>query len=136
AARFERAAAVPATQRARPSRQPHAERMLGADRVRQLARDTLLHEGVHAARRVEPTMRIAGKQHTRLAHELAEMRLDARGLPQAHEVSDHGHVASLDENRSSTSRRARTWATWVQMARKHKLDSYTRPCGTPAVKCA
>ena len=63
------------------------------DHVRELAGDALGDERVHVARGVEPAVRELRVADARVPHELAEMRFDAGGLREAHEVRDYGHAA-------------------------------------------
>jgi hypothetical protein len=62
--------------------------------VREVASDTVGDERMHVAGRVQPTMREGRIGGMRMQHELAEMRFDTCGLPEAHEVRDYGHSAN------------------------------------------
>ena len=52
-------------------------------------------EGMHVARGVEPAVGKLGMARARVPHELAEMRFDAGGLREAHEMRDYGHAGAL-----------------------------------------
>ena len=88
----ERAAAMPSSQRSGLRGQPQSEPAFRVDRVSELAGDTIGDERMHGARGVEPAVRELGVADAGLPHELAEVRFDAGGLREAHEVRDYRHA--------------------------------------------
>ena len=80
--------------RGRPGRNAQTEPPFGSDRMRELSSSAVRDERVHVAGCVQPTVRERRIRDAGVSHELTEMRLDTRGLFQAHEVRDYGHVGS------------------------------------------
>jgi hypothetical protein len=66
--------------------------------MRKLAGDAIRDERMHRACGIEPAVRELRLAGASLKHELAEVRFDASGLLQAHEVRDYRHALELIGN--------------------------------------
>ena len=79
-------------------------------RVRERGRSTARNERVHLAGGVEPTMRERRIVNARLAHELAEVRLDTGRLLEAHQMRDYRHLRKPVMGTGKTGTATRWWA--------------------------
>jgi hypothetical protein len=86
---------MPRPQRLRSGRQPQSVPAFRIDRMRELAGNAVGDERMHGACGIEPAVFELGVTDAGLAHELAEVRFDPRGLLQAHEVRDYRHAFEL-----------------------------------------